>query len=149
VEHLNERPQTLIHGDFRYDNLFFNSDNGQLNLTAIDWELFGSACATYDISYFVASSLRIDQRREFESTLLNEYHRVLVRRGVDDYDFETFYHDYKLSFAYFIELWVLTAAYLELTDPRGIEYLSVSMKRLDAIVADHDVEVLISSQSIT
>jgi aminoglycoside/choline kinase family phosphotransferase len=149
VEHLDERPQTLIHGDFRYANMFFNSDNDQVRLTAFDWELFGSGCATYDMSYFVASSLRIDQRREFESTLLNEYHRVLVRRGVDDYDFETFYHDYKLSFAYFLELWVLTAAYLELTDLRGIEYLSVSMKRLDAIVADHDVEVLISSQPIT
>ena len=148
VNDLSKRPQTLIHGDYRYDNMFFNSSGDIAGLTAIDWQCFKRSCSAYDVSYFVAASLHADQRRELELRLLNEYHNKLLDLGVSGYDFDRFYRDYQLSFVYFAELWVLSGAYLDMTDPRGVAYLSASMERFDSILADHDIENLIS-QPIT
>ena len=148
VNDLSLRPQTLIHGDYRYDNMFFNSAGDIAGLIAIDWQWFKRSCSAYDVPYFVAASLHADQRRELELRLLNEYHNKLLDLGVSGYDFDRFYRDYQLSFVYFAELWVLSGAYLDMTDPRGVAYLSASMERFDSILADHDIENLIS-QPIT
>ncbi len=141
---LAQRPQTLTHGDFRYDNVFFDSEPDAPGLAVFDWQFGRAACPAYDISYFFAASLSADQRRELEASLLNEYHQALIGQGIDGYDFDTFFDDCRLSFFYFIELWVLSGAYLDMSDPRGVAYLNASMERIDAILADHDIESLLS-----
>ena len=136
---LASRPQTLIHGDFRYDNMFFSQDEGSIQLTLIDWQLVQRACAAYDVSYFVASSLNVRQRREIENDLLAAYHEALIEHGVRDYSLSDLLHDYRLAFIHFIELWVETGAYLDLTNPRGHAYFLESIARLDTILEDQDI----------
>jgi aminoglycoside/choline kinase family phosphotransferase len=146
---LTSRPQTLIHGDFRYDNIFFSQNDGAVQLTLIDWQLVERACAAYDVSYFVASSLHIHQRREIEDDLLAAYHDTLIDCGIRDYSISDLLNDYRLSFIRFIELWVEAGAYLDLTNPRGHAYFLESIARLDAIFEDHDILSIIERRIYT
>ena len=53
------RPQTLVHGDFRADNLFFGGPDGGQGLAAIDWQVSSRGGGAFDLAYFCrATSLR-------------------------------------------------------------------------------------------
>lgn len=136
---LAKRPQTLVHGDFRYDNMFFRKGEAASEPTVIDWALVERACGTYDLSYFAASSLHVGQRRRIEEELLSAYHEALTDQGIKDYTRSELLDDYRLAFVRFIELWVEAGAHLDLSDPRGHDYFLESMARLDAVLQDHGI----------
>ena len=60
---LAAEPTTMIHGDFRADNLFFEADG---SVAAVDFQLIGTGRGVYDLAYFVTQSL--DPRRRLRST---------------------------------------------------------------------------------
>ena len=86
-----EAPQTLIHCDLRFDNIFFTPE-GKVILG--DWQLVGVGAAAYDIAYLISSALHADAPAEEEERLLRGYHAALEARGVSDYPFERFQRDY-------------------------------------------------------
>ena len=63
LDDLATEPTTMIHGDFRADNLFFEPDG---SVAALDFQLIGTGRGAYDLAYFVTQSL--DQRRRLRST---------------------------------------------------------------------------------
>jgi len=65
-------PTTLIHGDFRLDNMFFDDRGG---MTLIDWQLAMRAPSTTDLVYFIGTNLPTDTRR----AMTDELHRSLLR----------------------------------------------------------------------
>jgi hypothetical protein len=73
-----DEPPTLVHGDFRADNLLF----GAARPVVLDWQTCAYGAATSDLSYFLASSLPVRDRREHEETLVRRYHAALTARGV-------------------------------------------------------------------
>ena len=56
LERLSEPPLTLLHGDYRLDNLFFDP-GAEDPVAAIDWQICGLGRAPYDIAYFMSQSL--------------------------------------------------------------------------------------------
>ena len=54
VDDLATEPTTMIHGDWRADNLLFEPDG---SVAALDFQLIGTARGTYDLAYFVTQSL--------------------------------------------------------------------------------------------
>lgn len=72
-------PRTIVHGDFRADNLLFGRDRP----VVLDWQTAGFGAATGDLSYFLASSLPVAARRQYEETLVRRYHAGLLSRGVE------------------------------------------------------------------
>ena len=74
-----DEPRTIVHGDFRADNLLFGRDRP----VVLDWQTAGFGAATGDLSYFLASSLPVAARRQYEEALVRRYHAGLLRRGVD------------------------------------------------------------------
>lgn len=72
-------PKTLVHGDFRCENLLYNAGSA----TVVDWQTVGQSSALTDAAYFLGGSVHIDQRREWERALIDDYSISLAAGGAD------------------------------------------------------------------
>ena len=68
---------TLTHGDLRVDNVLFERPAGRAEAILIDWQLTGLRNPMWDVAYFLASSLKIEDRRRHERKLLVRYLETL------------------------------------------------------------------------
>lgn len=68
---------TLTHGDLRVDNVLFEQDQDRIRAILIDWQLTGLRNPMWDVAYFLASSLTIEDRRRHERALLTRYVETL------------------------------------------------------------------------
>ena len=76
--HVND-PVTLVHGDFRLDNLFFAADG---SVAVVDWQLSMRAPGQTDLVYFCANNLTVSNRRRFETELIERYVAGVHAAGV-------------------------------------------------------------------
>ena len=83
----------LVHGDYRLDNLLF-PPGGQPGVVAVDWQTLSLALPARDLSYFLGTSLTVEDRRAHERDLVAAYHRALTAYGVEDYSLEDCWDDY-------------------------------------------------------
>jgi aminoglycoside phosphotransferase (APT) family kinase protein len=74
-----DEPRTIVHGDFRADNLLF----GAARPVVLDWQTAGFGAGTADLAYFLGSSLPVAARRQYEEALVQRYHAVLTSRGAE------------------------------------------------------------------
>jgi Phosphotransferase enzyme family len=88
-------PFSLMHGDYRLDNLMF-PPVGE-DVVAVDWQTLTVALPARDLSYFIGTSLPVDERRAVEHRLVRTYHDELRRRGVEDYNLEECFEDYRFG----------------------------------------------------
>ncbi len=86
--------QSLIHGDYRLDNMLFDAKGGEVPLVVLDWQSIGAANPGNDTAYFLATSYPIDRRSKDERELLGLYHDELRRHGAD-YAWDDLWHDYR------------------------------------------------------
>jgi hypothetical protein len=73
------RPWTLVHCDFRLDNLLF----GGPRVAVVDWQTVKAGPALSDVAYFIGSALHVAERREHEVPLLRSYQASLAAAGVN------------------------------------------------------------------
>lgn len=71
-------PRTIVHGDFRADNLLFGQDGP----VVLDWQTCSFGAGISDLSYFLASSLQVLDRQRHEQELVRRYHGGLASKGV-------------------------------------------------------------------
>jgi thiamine kinase-like enzyme len=71
--------QTLVHGDFKSENLLWNADG---RCCAYDFQYVGKGLGVRDIAYMLASSVDIDVLLEEggEQQLLRHYHSALTQQ---------------------------------------------------------------------
>jgi aminoglycoside phosphotransferase (APT) family kinase protein len=86
-------PWTLLHGDYRLDNVLFRP-NGELVVLDFQGVSFGRPAV--DVAYFITTALTAEHRDE-EATLLRTYHDALVAAGVSSYPFEQLVSDGELA----------------------------------------------------
>ncbi|MCM3884873.1 ecdysteroid 22-kinase family protein [Frankia sp. R82] len=85
---------SLIHGDYRLDNLLFD-DHG--HVVTVDWQTIEEGFPGRDLAYFLATALPPAQRRQHEAALVAAYHQRLVELGVDGYSADECFEDYRLG----------------------------------------------------
>jgi Ecdysteroid kinase-like family len=88
-------PFTVLHGDYRLDNLLF-APNGA-DVVAVDWQTLAVGPPARDLAYFLGTSLTVDDRRTAERELVADYHAALCARGVPGYDAQQCFDDYRLG----------------------------------------------------
>ena len=88
-------PWTVVHGDYRLDNLLFLSQEGDTTVTVVDWQTVTHGPALQDVAYFIGAGLLPAERREHEHGLVRLYHDLLVHSGVDGYGWDRCWHDYR------------------------------------------------------
>ena len=138
-----EWPWTLLHQDYRVDNLFFDADNADEPVVVIDWQGIGRGPGIYDLCYFLGGSLTIDDRRSHETTLVRNYHERLVERGITNYSFEQLWHDYRFGHLTSCSTAVLVGATFDLANERGIALVDALASRHFQAVLDHrSIELL-------
>jgi hypothetical protein len=86
-------PRTIVHADFRLDNLLFTP--GRPDPVVVDFQTVNWGCGAYDLAYFVGGSLDPEVRRPAEAELIAGYHRALVDRGVHNYPLDALLIDYR------------------------------------------------------
>ncbi len=131
-----ELPTTIVHGDFRLDNLFFASPEGGAPFAVIDWQISAKGGGIFDVAYFVAGTLPTAERRAVERDLVTLYHHTLVQRGVENYSFEQCWQDYRLSALFLLAYSVIALGSLDHANERGVELFTTISKRTLAAIAD-------------
>lgn len=116
----------LMHGDYRLDNMLFDPD--RTRITVVDWQTIGIGLPGRDLAYFTATSLEPAVRAEIERDLGERYHRALIGYGVEDYDLDTCWNDYRLGLVQAPLLVALGTAFASTTE-RGDEMMLVMLSR--------------------
>lgn len=75
--------RTLVHGDYRLDNLLFSVDETSPPVAAVDWQTVATGSGARDLAYLLGNSFEPEARREAEPTLLETYRVAMKERGVD------------------------------------------------------------------
>ncbi|HEX4218468.1 MAG TPA: phosphotransferase [Acidimicrobiales bacterium] len=88
-------PFSVIHGDYRLDNLLF--DGATEEVTVVDWQTAAIGPPLRDVAYLLGTSLHSEDRRAHEARLVRRYHSALVDQGVGDYDADQCWDDYRLG----------------------------------------------------
>lgn len=132
---------TLIHGDFRPDNLMISPD--ARHITTLDWQTIGLGFAGRDLGYFLGLGIDSDVRREHERELVGTYHRAITEHGVD-ITFERCFDDYRLGTPQGPLVTVLGAVYATATPSDASNAMFSSMiTRSCAAIRDLDPRSLL------
>lgn len=132
-------PVTLLHGDFRMENLLFGTRPDHHRIAIIDWQgpLIGRGMV--DVALFLGQSTRTEVRREHESALIQRYVRGLKSAGVKDYTAERAWQEYQAAILY---NWIYTgvvAGTLDVHNEKAFTWMSQMVMRQSDATLDLDV----------
>ena len=130
-------PKSLVHIDYRPDNMMFATPEGGRLLTVLDWQSLAFGCGVTDVAYFLAGALSREQRRALERDLLREYHERLCVLGVKDYDFETCWRDYR-SHTFGLFMVAFYASMIVTQTPRGDDMFMAMLRGASDQIVDLD-----------
>jgi aminoglycoside/choline kinase family phosphotransferase len=89
------QPWTIVHGDYRLDNLLFDYRPGGTPVAVVDWQTCTHGPAMQDVAYFLGAGLTAEDRRPNEEAIVRGYHDGLVAVGVTGYDWDRCWRDYR------------------------------------------------------
>lgn len=75
-------PRSLVHGDFRLDNMLFDIKGGAEEIAVLDWQTVAIGNGLADVGYFLGTGIGDRLRRDHETELLDLYCSEMTRRGV-------------------------------------------------------------------
>jgi Phosphotransferase enzyme family len=90
-----DQPLTVVHGDYRLDNLLFGGGEGTVPIAVVDWQTCAHGPALSDVAYFIGAGLLPDDRRRHEDALVRRYHERLLAAGVQGYGWDDCWTDYR------------------------------------------------------
>jgi hypothetical protein len=142
VERFAHAPQTLVHGDFRLDNLLFAPNelapDGEPVAHVLDWQLAARGRGPYDLAFFVAGSVTPNQRRLHERAILERYHGYLQLGGVSGYSLDDCWTDYHWGHVLNLPNPITAAVAVPPGNERGRQLLAANAERALAAIADYD-----------
>ncbi len=124
---------SLLHGDYRLDNLMFGPDDK--SVTVVDWQTLGVGLPARDLAYFIATGLTPELRATQEQALVAAYHSALAGWGVRSYEVEDCFDDYRLGLLQGPVICTLGAAFSTTTE-RGDQMMLVMLERTLAAIRD-------------
>lgn len=138
LDQVNE-PVTLIHGDWRSDNLFVD---GEGSLTVIDFQIVGTGSGLSDVGYFVSQSLEPEVRQGRDREIVDAYLARLAAHGVTMDEAEA-WRQYRLALCFCLTYPVTSfQAWPELPE-RGHDLVRTMLRRSLAAITDANaLEVL-------
>lgn len=137
MERFSSRPWTLLHQDYRVENLLFGAGPNRDGVVVIDWQGIGRGPAGYDVAYVLGGSVPVDVRRANERDLVAEYHRVLTANGVD-YALDAVWEDYRYGMVLGgLAVTLFAAGTLDLTNDRAVGLVRSMAERHFTSALDH------------
>ncbi|MCP4327069.1 MAG: phosphotransferase [Alphaproteobacteria bacterium] len=96
-EEIARRPQTICHGDFRADNLFFGEAGSNDEVVIFDWQVCTRCIGALDVSRLLGGSESEAERIQHFNEVFRVWHEGLQQAGLSDYDIETALADLRLG----------------------------------------------------
>lgn len=116
---------SVIHADFRVDNLLFAPDGG---VTVVDWQTLGIGCPIMDLSYLIGTSFADPvERRAQEEELFQLYIAALGLHGITA-DVDAAWQDYRLYALSGVLMAIFASMNVERTE-RGDEMFALMAER--------------------
>lgn len=137
---LATEPTTMIHGDFRADNIMFAPDG---SIALVDFQLTGAGSGAYDLAYFVTQSLEVDVAEAHERELFDLWSAELGAGGVPPDDLGRTWEDYCTAALFCLVYPVVASRGMDLSDPRQRELIDSMMRRFDRAVRELDLVSLL------
>jgi hypothetical protein len=138
LDRLAAMPHTLVHFDFRADNLFFDRSSGEV--LVIDWQAISQGGGAADVGYLLSQNLESAVRREHENDLLRTYHDGLVAGGVTGYDFDQFFADYQMGIMYGWIIPVFAVGSLDASSERAMALWTSVVERAQDAIFQHNAQ---------
>jgi len=124
----SDTPATVIHLDFRADNLLFGETPDAPPLVVCDWQTVSAGPAMSDVAYVISGSYPDPaDRAAAERDLVEEYRRRLGAAGVD-YDADAAWRDYRIGSLWGMVITVIATVQAAETE-RGNDMLTAMAQR--------------------
>jgi len=134
-----EEPFSIVHVDYRLDNLLIDDTRQPPRVTTVDWQSFVLGPPLSDVAYFLGAALVPEIRRAVERDIVRGYHERLVEAGIRSYGWERCWDDYRRgSFAGFVV--TVIASMLVQETPRGNEMFLTMARRHGRHAIDLEAE---------
>jgi Phosphotransferase enzyme family len=131
MQFLSKGTPTLVHHDCHPGNLFWHNDQPGF----LDWQMVRMGEGIGDVSYFMATALKPEIRRQHELELLAKYHEILLADSPTTSDFDSLLNRYRAHLVYPFEAMTVTLAV------GGMMHLDSNLEMLSRAaqaVEDHD-----------
>lgn len=133
---------TVMHLDFRIDNIFF--DRVEDRPVIFDWQGASVGRGAYDLAYLMATGYEPAFRRRHELQLLQRYYRRLQSAGVSGYSFDELEQDYVFGLMH--SLWVVPfTAILDLSSKRGQALVDKIIGGIFTAISDRNADAVFES----
>jgi aminoglycoside phosphotransferase (APT) family kinase protein len=86
---------SLVHVDYRLDNLMIRSLGDDTTITAVDWQSLTLGPPMNDVAYFIGAGLEPDVRAPVEEELVRGYYQGLIDAGVSDFSWDDCWLGYR------------------------------------------------------
>lgn len=136
---MDRPPLTLVHGDYRMENLLYGSKPKHDPVAVIDWQGPLLARGLNDVALFIGQSSKTSVRRGHERRLLKRYLHALEAGGVIGLNFETLWEDYRRTILYNWLYAVVVAGTLDSSNEKAYAWMSEMLTRQVAAMEDLQV----------
>lgn len=127
---------SLVHGDFRLDNMLFDINDGGEPIAVLDWQTLGAGSPFTDLGYFLGCGIGPALSRAHEAELFALYLDTMARCGIA-LSRDEVWGDYRLGVLHGVSTAVFSAANVVRT-PRGdANFLSMARGACD-LALRHD-----------
>ncbi|WP_435417667.1 phosphotransferase [Parerythrobacter aurantius] len=129
-------PVSLVHGDFRLDNMLFDINDGAEPIAVLDWQTVTIGNPMTDIGYFLGCGIGDELRSQHEDRLIDLWLSEMAARGVKLNRGEI-WDDYRRGALHGLTTAVFSAAFVERTDRGDANFLSMA-RGACALALAHD-----------
>jgi Phosphotransferase enzyme family len=126
--------RTLLHGDFKLDNLFFLPSG---EMVICDWGLVMTGHPMFDVASFLSINIPVEQRRQLDVDLVRKYTAALEAAGVQAYDFDAAMADYKPQLVALLPRMIGAGGLAQFTGDEAMESYALGLRRVICAIADH------------
>ena len=131
-----EPPVSLVHGDFRLDNMLFDIKGGAEPLAILDWQTVTIGHPMTDIGYFLGCGIGHELRTKHEDQLLDLYCSEMTGKGVP-LSRSDIQQAYRKGALHGLTTAVFSAAFVERTDRGDANFLSMA-RGACSLALEHD-----------
>ena len=125
---LGTTPSTLVHGDYRADNMFFDDDG---RVVLLDFQVIGESMPVGDLAYFVTGSLAPATASEIEQSLYERWLNALASEGAPESELDGMWDIYRGAVLFCVCYPMIAGAGMDLTDDRQRGLLEATFERFE------------------
>lgn len=135
---LSSAEPTLVHHDCHPGNLFWHNNQPGF----LDWQMVRVGEGIGDVSYFLATALTPESRRQHELALLAYYHEIMAENHSVKTDFNSLLNRYRAHLVYSFEAMIVTLA---VGGMMPLDSNLEMIRRAAQAIEDHDAFALLQN----